>query len=430
MIGVCLLLVSGTPSGAAQDSSAGDDASGTKIGRKLLDIDLSLRVRAETRRGKGINFAREDGIALSRLRLNLTLQPSDSFKVFFQGQDSRVAGLAEGRNSVRVMNPFDVRQVYAVIGSDDAFWKLNVGRQELRFVNDRIVGSRGWSNVSSNWDGMMLTLQKGSNNVRIFGYSIVDIREGLDPVMIPGDTRLYGAISHFESPGAVMDLEPFYFITRKPLNHGSNLGGVLHTYGTRLSRAFKTWDYEVVMAAQHGSAESIPHRAWMGVWGIGKIFEEAPGSPRLVLEWGHASGDHDPTDDRTGTFDILFPSGHRFYGEQDVVGPRNLNSLKTGIELALIQSLRLNFDYYDFRLASTQDGIYRSNHTLGIASPAGGSLSDAIGVELDLFVRYAPVSRMAFRFGVSRFFLGDFVTRNLQQSESQTWLYTTFELRL
>ena len=64
-------------------------------------------------------------------------------------------------------------------------------------------------------------------------------------------------------------------------------------------------------------------------------------------------------------------------------------------------------------------------------SPMSGCAANgSIGSELDLVLRYQPARRVEVRFGVSRFFAGRFVARNLPDGESQTFLITALTIQL
>ncbi len=394
-----------------------------------IEFGAVLRGRAESRVGAGANAAQEDTFALSRLRLDMTFRPSQTVKVFIQGQDSRIAGLAAGRSSAGFRSPLDLRQAYVSVGKEDGPWTLHLGRREINLLDRRLVGIREWANIVPTWDGATLALRRGADSVQLFGFSRAGGQEGFDS--ISPSHFVYGAVASFGSWAKGQTIEPFFLTTRRPVDRRSHLGGLLRTTGSRFTGKFsRSWDYQVILAAQGGGERGRPHRAWMGVWGLGRTFEAARTRPRVGVEWTHASGDRDPTDGRIGTFDALFLARHRILGEQDVTVPRNLQAIKSGIQLHARRNLQLNLDYYGFRLASLRDGVYRTSLGLGIAAPPGGARSRYIGSELDLVVRYAPVRRLDLRLGLSRFFTGDFVTRNLPEGGSQTYFYSALQLRL
>ncbi len=421
---LCAAAFSVVAQGSAQDTAPSSGPSEPRY-----EFGAELRLRGETRNGIGDNPARQDGFGLSRLRLNLTFRPSEDLKFFVQAQDSRVRGLASGRSARPWRNPMDFRQAYVAIGRADGPLTFSAGRRELDFVDGRLLGRRNWSNTTPVWDGSMLTLRRGDDSVNLLAVSQVDVLDGFD---LPSRTRfIYGAIGVIESWVEGHLIEPFFLTTRRPRNLASNLGGLLRTFGSRFTGGFaQSWDYQVLLAAQNGGEEDYPQQAWMGVWGLGKTIEGAPARPRLGLEWSYASGDRDPLDGRSGTFDTLFPSPHGRYGEQDITSHRNIKILIAGVDLYPHKSLRIDLDFLDLRLASLQDGLYQTNFIRRIAPPPGGATSGFVGSELDLVVRYRPVPKIELRFGVSRFFAGEFVIRHLPRGESQTFLNTALTLQL
>ena len=424
----CILVLCVVPcfEGAAAGQSAQTNAEQPD---SRYEIEGEIRLRAESRLGAGVNAVREDAFAVSRSRLDITVRPNPNMTIFVQPQDSRVAGLGPGRNPSSVRDRLDLRQAYMAIGQQEGPWTLYAGRRELDFLDARLLGRRNWNNVSPTWDGAMLSQRRGANHVHILGFSQVDVRDGFN---VPsGDRFVYGVIASVAWPTDGYPLEPFFLTTRRPVLASSNLGGVLHTAGARRSGEFgRGWDHQVILLLQVGKRADGAQRAWASTWSIGKTALDMPGRPRIGIEWSYASGDNHPLDPRTGTFDTLFPSAHRIFGEQDLVGFRNVKILKTGIELSPRETLRVTCHLLDLRLASRHDGMYQTNARLRIAPPPGGATHGAIGAELDIVVRYVPVPRVELRFGVSRFLAGPFVTRNLPEGESQTFVYSALTIRL
>ena len=423
-VALCCAAAAGAARASAQGAKAGTDA-----GSPRYDVAAEIRLRAEGRSGSGAYPATEDAFGISRLRLNFTGRAAKHLNVFVQLQDSQVGGLARDRNSRPFRNTVDFRQAYASLGSTDGPFTLDVGRRELGFFGNRLLGVREWSNTSPTWDGSMATLRRGENRVFLLAFSQVDLRDGFD---VASRTRfVYGVIGALQSLAPKHAVEPFFLSTRLPRSAVSHLGGLVRTVGSRFTGEFaESWNYEVLMAAQAGGARGAPHRAWMGHWAVHKTILQSRGQPKLIGEYSYASGDEDPADSRIGTFDQISPSPHRIYGEADVTGFRNLKALRAGVQLHPRRELRMNVDFFDFRLASLRDGLYGTNNRLGVAAPPGGALSDAVGSELDLVLRYSPTEKIGLRLGISRFFAGEFVTENVAGGQSQTFLSAAITIKL
>ena len=393
------------------------------------EVWAQLRARSENRFGAGESAAKEDGLGITRVWLNAKLRASKGIRFGVQLNDARVIGLDAPQRRRALEDPLDFREAYVALGPEDGAVELRVGRQQLEFMDQRLIGARRWSNTSPMFDGAQLTIRRGEHRVHLLGVSNVGIRDGFNR---PLRSRfLYGAIGSIQLANGKHLLEPFVLANRREEDAASNTGGLLGTAGGRLSgRFWETWDYQVILAGQGGGLAHRPQRAWMGVCGLGKTFDSAPGQPRLGFEWSQASGDDNPNDARTGTFDTLHPAPHRIYGESDIVSLRNLKFLKGGVNLRPGKRWRLTFDVMDLRVASTRDALYGLSMRAAVRPPAGGAASDSIGQEVDLVLRYYPRPNVELRFGASHFFAGAFVTGSPNPGESQTFLTTALQIDL
>ena len=410
-------LAAGSPAAAlAQHGEAGQQPS--------YEFAAQLRARAEMRSGGGADPTREDAFGITRLRLDATLRPARQVRVFVQAQDSRVLGLSPALARIDFQDPVDLRQGYIALGDESGPLTLYAGRRELALIDERLVGARRWSNLAPTWDGAQLALRRGEDSVCLLAITQVDVGNGLNR---PSRARwVYGASGVIESGLSGHEIEPFYFASRNEFDPASNLGGELRTAGTRLAGSLaEAWDYQVILALQGGGEAHRRQGAWMGVWALARTLERHRLRPRLGLEWSYASGDSDPLDERTGTFDTLFAAPHRIHGEQDVVGFRNLRAFKTGLEMHPSRTWQVNVEFHDFRLASRRDGLYGTDLEARARAPSGGAASAHIGSEIDLVLRFAPV-----RFGLSQFVAGGFVVRRVSGGGSQTFLNTALLVNL
>lgn len=421
-LGVSLLAAAG-PAAAQSQDAAGPGP------EPLYEFKAEIRGRAQARTGVREEAAEDDTVGVSRLRLSLAARPAKHLKLFVEGQDSRVRWLAPGNDVLDFRNALDLRRAYVELGNAAGRATLSVGRRELSFLGERLLAVRNFSNLAPTWDGSMLTLRKGVDSVNLLGYSLVENIAGFD---VPSPLQfVYGAIGSINSWAEGHTLEPFVLNTRRPQILESNHGGLLRTFGSRLAGEFAgRWGYEVMLAGQVGGEANRVQRAWMGHWAVSRKIDQVPTRPMLVLEWSHATGDSDPNDGRIGTFDEFNSARHAYYGEHDIVGLRNLKALKTGVQLHPHKALRVNCDYFDFRLATVRDGLYGTDGEIWIAAPVGGATSDAIGSEVDLVLRYNPVRRIELALRVSRFFAGEFVNRHRPEGAGKMFLATELLLRL
>ena len=403
-----------------------------------LDLGIDYRGRGQTAGNVEFNQENDDAYALHRLRLNLGFKVNDSARFFLQGQDSGAGGLEPFQPPARFRNSADLRQAYLHLGKPDSgAWELRLGRQLFEFGEERIFGDRDWSNVSHSWDGARLTLRSGKNSVELISASRVNpILNGFDR---PGGGRIvHSAYGRIGSLNQDLTLEPYFVYSAKPRIRGvlSRGAGGSSTVGFRARlEPEHGFDYEVEMAVQRGNA-AIPRgrrqelRGWMGVWRAGYAPRGAPWRARGFGEYSYGSGDRDPNDERTGTYDMLFGARHAHMGLLDIVGRQNLQASRVGGDIRPNENTYLIFEYFSFWLSSRHDGVYGVDRTLLTPTPAGGAANTQIGQEVDLTLEYTPTDYLLIEAGAGRFSPGRFLQQARGVEIRRNFLYVAFELSL
>lgn len=350
-----------------------------------LRVRAELRGRLEGFEGAGFAAGRDDLYWLNRLRLNATVQPSPSLAFTVQAQDARVADKTVGPIGPPFRDQLDLRMAYVSIGNaKTAPMIVQVGRQELAFGDQRLVGHLGWLNTARTFDAARVTLRHKKFRLDGFGSSVVTIRDDQFNKSGAGN-RFYGA---YGSTGALVPkstIEPYLFY-RFGRDLRSEVGPVgdlkAATIGARWVGTVPAGpEYNTEMAFQTGSLGPDTVRAWAGHWQVRQTLR-AKRALRLIGEYNYASGDSDPTDGTRETFDQLYPTGHDKYGLADQVGWRNLHHLRSGFEVAPRKRLVLSGSYHSWWLAETHDGLYNAGGAM-LARIAGGAAGRHIGHELD-----------------------------------------------
>lgn len=143
-----------------------------------------LRVRGEFReRVEGFSGAsfverRDDLYYLSRFRFNATVTPSRALAFHIQAQDARVGRKEIGAVGSPFKAPLDLRMAFADIGTAEARLSVRLGRQELAFGEQRLVGHVGWLNAARTFDTARVTLRSKALQVDAFAGSLVRILDG------------------------------------------------------------------------------------------------------------------------------------------------------------------------------------------------------------------------------------------------------------
>ncbi len=397
-----------------------------------LTLGVEQRVRFEDLGAIRFDPDDSDGYTVTRLLFDVDVRPTRNVRFFVQARDSRGFGVSEERPRPNVRDPFDLRQAYMVIGDDrSGGWDFKIGRQELIFGSERLLGVNRWSNLPRTFDAAKLAFHRGADRVDIFAASVV----GIDPDSFndhADGANVHGVYASLRSviPGHVF--EPHLLWRTRP-RATDELGRVgdsdIFTGGVRIADAHDApWDYMLELDWQRGTFAGDDLRAFLGMGQVGYTFGSA-WSPRLMLEYNFASGDDRAGDGRIGRFDQLYTRAHRIWGLADQVGGRNSRILQTGLHLRPLGPLQIKLDHYAYWLANRNDALYRHNGNLWIAAIPGGAEETFVGNELDISGTVAVTPYLSFGAGFGHLFPGGFLDRYSQGGSPRIgYAFATFKL--
>jgi hypothetical protein len=138
-----------------------------------LRVRGEFRERVEGFENSGFTADRDDAYALSRVRLNATITASKSLSFQANVQDARVANKEVGPTTAPFRGPFDLRTAFADIGDAKAPVGARLGRQELAFGEQRLLGHLAWVNTGRTWDAARVILRAKGWQADVFGASLV-----------------------------------------------------------------------------------------------------------------------------------------------------------------------------------------------------------------------------------------------------------------
>ena len=352
-----------------------------------LQVRGEYRTRIEGFTGGAFSDGNDDAYWLGRFRLNATVRPNTSMRFFIQTQDARAFDRTAGGLATPLRDTFDLRQAYGEFGTTTM---VRVGRQELAFGEERLIGGVNWLNNARSFDAGRLTIKRKGVQVDAFAASVVTIQsDAFDKS--GGGNALYGTYVALSTLVPKQAVEPFFF-WRQSRGLAAELGGTatLHQATTGLRMAGKlpaSFDYSVEAALQTGSVGPDSISAWASHSVIGKTFDGASLKPRLFAEFNHASGDANAKDGTRGTFDQLYPTGHDKYGLADQVGWRNINHVRTGVELKPTSKWQVSGGYHSYWLASATDALYSAGGAV-VARSSAGTAGRYVGQEVDAQTTY------------------------------------------
>ncbi len=441
------------------DTKPADEKSALTFANGILTLDLEERLRFEARENnrdfdRSVNDVRDDGWLLSRFRLGLTIRPSSWLKIYAQTQDTRewfsTRGNVPGISGVEGGDYFDLRQLYVELGNPKQFpLTLTVGRQPLNYGDNRLIADSKWGNFGRTYDGAKLRLQTDKFWVDAFAVRPVQIRknEVNDSDSADNFFGIYGGTDalgfqttelyflYRDKADAQPDLDP----TNKTNANGSYTGPAqrIATVGTRWKSkpgALQGFDYTAEFAYQFGhvwtGAKTTPrlnHHAFALALTGGYTWEDSPWKPRLGIEYDFASGDRNPKDGSSQSFQNLFPSNHANYGFMDEFAWRNLHDARVSLSARPRKNVEVTLDYHAFWLADTSDYWYGSNgnSTLRTTTPgrAGKDVrsigaSNFAGHEVDFTTNWKVNKNLSVLFGYSHFFAGDYLRATGKHSDA------------
>src|SRR5262245_23739975 len=208
-----LALLGATAALAQEATSHADFIPSEELNKQLphwLRFGGEFRARQEGFTSGGFRAGNNDDYLLTRLRINMHIQPASWLKFEFQGQDARVFWKNQ-RPAPPFQDTMDLRLLYIQIGDPEhKTFGLRVGRQELLLGDQRLVGSVDWQNVARSFDAVRLTLRHRGYRIDAFTASVVQaVDRGFDrPLRNKGDNLhgLYGSMEKLVPHGVV---EPY-----------------------------------------------------------------------------------------------------------------------------------------------------------------------------------------------------------------------------
>jgi hypothetical protein len=426
-----------------------------------ITFDLQERARWEVRENNfdfddSVHALTDDNWFLFRFRLGVMLKPSSWLKIYVQGQDSREwlsdrpdfpgQFAAEGDDSV------DLRQAYLELGDLAVFpLTLKVGRQLLSYGDERLIGGVDWNNFGRTFDAVKLRWEEKNWSLDAFASSVVvptrgqynhsDLFNGMetdrDQVFsglyfstsaLPFQTTDLYALHLYENsnprffPAAIGDTSFVTFglrIKSKPGFFGPRAESMRVDGKETIDPKGSTplpppksigFDYDAEIAFQTGDVRGLDLTAFAAHVGLGYTLD-VPWMPRLGVAYNFGTGDRDPLDGDIETFQNLFPTNHKFYGQMDLFSWQNMHDLEASLKAQPIKSVTFKAEYHAFWLASTDDVWYRANGVTAVRplTPAARGASNYAGSEVDLLAQWAVNRFVTLEAGYSHFFAGAYL---------------------
>jgi hypothetical protein len=434
------------------------------------DLGVATRLRYEVRDGFGIpgkggpgadfreNVDNDNNYLLYRIRPRIGYN-SEWFSALVEGRHS---GTESDERNKPGPNPeaddFDLHQAYVVIGNHKEFpISLKVGRQEMIYGDERLIGAFGWNNIGRVFDAAKIRWQNPWFGVDVFASRpVVPDNHNFN---MSNDYEYFSG-AYFNSKLIPHQTTEWYFLARNVSTKGplydvgvTPLPGSardIYTVGFRAKSnpgELKGWDYTAELMGQFGhfndpalplASRSLEQEAYAICLVGGYTFTDVQFTPRVGLEYDFGSGDSNPTDGKHETFDNLFPTNHKFYGAMDFISLQNIHDLRVNSSAKPLPRLTLNADYHTFLLADTHDNFYTVGGARrgGIATTPGNgyginpSYDSYVGSEVDFIASYAVNPQATLEAGYGHFFTGKYIEQSLSAvgSKDADWIYLSLNI--
>jgi uncharacterized protein involved in response to NO len=357
-----------------------------------------------------------DTFVLFRTRVYLDINPSEDIRLFAMFQDARTVD-----QTTALIKPPDQTTLYQgffFIKNDSPLaTHVKIGRQELIYGDQRLIGNFDWNNLGRYFDGMALRLENPDFWLDLFGTRIKP----------PGKTeqQFAGAYARWKKfPEG--ELEPYVLVLHGSMA-GLNSGELsLVTMGTRLTGKFKKqFDYGFEGAYQAGESDGHRVSAFATHARLGYTFL-LKWKPRLGMEYNFASGDQTPGVGTVTTFNNLFPSNHDKYGYMDLFAWKNLHDIRFSFHSWPTSFMSAGLDYHAFFLPNPADGTFLASGAQ--LRPGSPGASPFAGQELDILFKFKPIKYFDALVGYSVFFPGGFY-QDTGPSDIAQFFYTQFTAR-
>jgi hypothetical protein len=368
------------------------------------------------------------------------------FGVYVEGRDSSESG--DDRDPNPEADEFDLQQGYFKFGNPKEFpLSLQVGRQELIYGDERLIGNADWLNIPRTFDAVKLRYE--GRHGWIDAFTSRPVLADDHSFNLPNEYETFSG--HYASTKTLIPKQESqaYFLARNvetesPFAHARDVpqsGGAsardIYTVGIRfksLPNQLHGWDYGTEIMGQFGrykegattlaaarARKSLTHEAFAAYVGGGYTWTNVSVTPRLGAEYNFATGDNDPNDDKHGTFDNLYPTNHKFYGIMDFVSLQNIHNVRFMASVAPVKKLTLALDYHLFWLADTEDSFYTvtgARRTGGVPGSGKGyglnpGYGSFVGSEIDLVATYKITPWAIAQGGYGHFFTGRYINQSL-----------------
>lgn len=320
--------------------------------------EIRQQVRAYNNLLYGDAVPDQDAFLLQRYMMHSDFLINKTFRIFGQLNSTHV----KGKNSIGAndRDKLGVMQAFIDINFPAGPFRIRLGRQEMAFGSERILGIREGPNNRMSYTGIRTTFKiKGATG---------DILFVNPPVYNPGfldneinfRSRIFG--NYWSIPfrnGFTADL---YFMGNvKKDSRVLDFTAVEKRYslGARLNKSGGTFYYDAEATWQTGSFDSRHIAAWQLTGFTGYGWRNNRLSPRVQVKASIYSGDKDSTDKSLNIFKAI--AAKPPVNDMLPVGPTNMILVVPEGEIKVSGKVGLSLRYFAIWRFRNSDGLYSTD---------------------------------------------------------------------
>ena len=457
---LCFLLGMGGPAFAAEAPKKAAAPAGLipssykefNIGDVKIKFGADDRIRYENRQdfkfGDATTPGNDDGLWYNRFRINMNVA-YQNFTAFVEGLQND--DWHDEIKPAKQRDELDLHQAYLKLSKPGNLpVSLKVGRQKLSYGAQRLIAAPVWSNNIRSFDAIRFTYNPASFDIDFFvGTEVIYENNKFN------DSRwgkyLYGVYVTYKGiPGNVFDLYSInvtdehddlsqiqtytsktapkrYYRDIKRYTIGTRGEGKIAStnfgYGYEFAYQFGDQDAEVTT----GNMKSQDIRAWAAHADVNYAFKGIFSQPVIKLEYNYATGDSDPANGTSKTFDPLFQTRHGPYGLIDFIRWQNMVEYAVFLDFTPIKDrVKGSLQYHRYYLDETNDAWYGTGGTKMRYNAKSKNASDYLGDEVDMVLNYKVFSFLELEGGYAHFFSGDYIKDTVTgatKSADADWFY-------
>lgn len=324
--------------------------------------------------------------------------------------------------------------------TNGVYW-LRLGRQEMAFGDQRMIGVLDWMMSARSFDALRLHAETGKWTVDAFGSVTRAQADYVDPACVLPAASCDKSHSSGDYLGGIystwkandMFATDLYLLYRHDGANADDWQRELDVFspGARVygeAGGYLRYKTEGIFQVGHKLSAAAPRRAHQAAALLGELGFELDADATAIMAVGGAYATGQTTGDWT-EFENFFPANHKIYGVADLIGLRNLQQEYAMLSWTKASHHLSGFFAVHLLSLATAQGRWTNAPGLPLSKTPVDGNSRFLGSNWDAVIRYAPSSSMFIEAGYS-LFAPQAAAERFGKTNLQHFLYVWTEAKL